>query len=634
MNYQNTSLTEDKCLFLFRTEESDFTPCCDESERGVQAAAQYSPAGNATRLSVTWKNTSDAQLVCQFEIRVKTNFVFSHYVIPAVSYNGNGWGQGREPKGLVFHGEPWVFDHRRTSIPACTISENKDRFFAMFAANDTLRSLNASCSMVPCEDGTMIHRLLYPCIEKPVTYRGRDRFDKAHEAYITLAPGESFATAAYLMAGIPETENFAASQVQDAALDLLTSPFPPKYTPEEVQFLCCEFAKRLLIERDGRKRICTGKSFDPDAGAYVFAERYEFGWCGQNGLYARLFLQRGFETHDQTLIDLGIELLDVWSEGVGSSGLIYTNYDGSLKSKPTADTCNLSYAVLEYAKAYRFLKERGTEKENWLITAERIADFLIDRFDPQNGFGKLWDVDTGVCIDSGGTIGAFMIPALCALYETTKQVRFLSAAKKACRLYRDRDLKFFMCTAGALDTCCIDKETSGPLLAGALALYALEKEEEWLACAKLAGWYFCSWMFHHDTVPVPGSDFERYGYRTLGGTSVSAQHHHLDPWGALIVPHLLLLWDCTGDSHWKQRAQLIWANAIQNIAPKEGKEFHGHMRLPGDQNEACFHCAWGGDLAPGNINEWLVSWPQAFCWNTAVFLSDRRSGDGSLIEGK
>ena len=124
-------------------------------------------------------------------------------------------------------------------------------------------------------------------------------------------------------------------------------------------------------------------------------------------------------------------------------------------------------------------------------------------------------------------------------------------------------------------------------------------------------------MFHHDIIPRPESDFDIYGYRTIGGTSVSAQHHHIDPWGALVVPQLIQLYQITGDVNWRKRAVLMWANAIQNIAPKEGKMIHGLFRAAGAQNEGYHHCCWGDEGAPGYINEWLVAWPQAFCWNTA-----------------
>ena len=606
----------DSVCFFFKTPGSDFVPAGGP----LRVSAEYAPLGDtASRLTVTWENAGARPLECRLELRVRTDFVFTHYLIPAVSYNGNGWGCGNEPKGLLRGGEPWVFDARRTSIPACTLSENRDRFFAMFALNEPPASLNASCSMIPCADGTMLHRLLYPAAETPETYCARDRYCGPRDSYLTLRPGERLRTAAVLMRGAPEKENFAAAQVEELALALLPAPFSPKYAPEETETLCCAFAECLLEEKNGRPLFSIGKTWNGDA--YVFRGDFEFGWCGQNGMYARLFLLRGDETGNPALLETGERVLDLWAGGVGRTGLLYTRYNAEMEPDPTADTCNLSYAVAEFAAAYGFFKRRGKEKPGWLAAARGVADFLISRYDPENGFGKAWSVRTGACADPGGTVGAFMIPALCVLYRETDETRYLEAAKAACRLYHGRDLARFACTAGALDTCCIDKETSWPLLAGGIALYELCGDAEWLECAREAAVYFCSWMFHYDAPPVPDSDFERYGYRTLGGTSVSAQHHHLDPWGVLAVPQLVKLARYVGDAAWLRRAALLWANAVQNIAPAEGLAYHGHRRPAGAQNEAYFHCAWGdGTESAGRFNEWLVAWPQAFCWSAARFL--------------
>lgn len=67
------------------------------------------------------------------------------------------------------------------------------------------------------------------------------------------------------------------------------------------------------------------------------------------------------------------------------------------------------------------------------------------------------------------------------------------------------------------------------------------------------------------------------------------------------------------------RADLLRANAVQNIAPQEGKTVHGRIRQAGAQNEAYLHCHRGFDsgAAPGRFNDWLVAWPEAFCRNTA-----------------
>ena len=563
------------------------------------------------RLVCRWVNRSDEPLVCQPEIRIRTAFVPTHWVIPGVSYDGNEWGHGREPKGLVCGGEPWVFDDRRTSIPSCTFSENETAYFALMASDKDDASHLSSCAMEKQEDGTMIHRLLWPEIERPMTYVNRDRYGEAHEAFVTIPARGTFTVTAWLLSGRPVLPNFAAANVEDAALDLIDASFEPRYSPEELIPLCSSFAKTLLRDVGGRKLFCIG--FSPDGeGGFSQAWGSEFGWCGQNGMYARLMIERGFETGDESLFSVGTEVLDAYShEAVAPTGLIRTHYDRIVSGgSPVEDTCNLGFAVFEFAEAWRSMRERGIDRPAWLAAARGVAEW---------GFGQAWDTETGECVDPEGTIGAYLIPGLTALYRASEEERYLEAARRACRFYRDRDLAHFRCTAGALDTNCIDKETSGSLLAGALELYDIDGSEEWLTCAKMAGWYFCSWMFHHDTVSVPGSDFERYGWRTLGGTSVSAQHHHLDPWGALVVPYMKRLGEITGDGHWHLRADLLWANAVQNIAPREGRVIHDRKRWAGAQNEAYFHCRWGFDsgAAPGRFNDWLVAWPEAFCWNTA-----------------
>lgn len=573
------------------------------------------------KLLCRFSNLSAESLVCQPEIRVQTCFVPNRWVIPGVSYNGNDWGRGNEPKGFACDGEPWVFDDRRTTIPACTISENETEYFALMASDEDEASHLCSCSLERLSDGTMLHRILWPEIERPKTYVGRDRYGEPHEDFVTIPAGGIFAASIFLLRGKPFLPNYATANVEDAALDLLSKPFPPRFTPEEIPALCCSFAKTLLRDVGERRLFCIGYSPNGENG-FSQAWGSEFGWCGQNGMYARLMIERGTEIGDAALVSIGTEVLDAYShEAVASTGLIRTHYDRIVNGgSPVEDTCNLGFAVCELSKTWKYLQERGEKHPKWLEAARSTADFMLAHWSDEWGFGKAWNTETGECVDPEGTIGAYLIPGLTALYGVTKEVRYMEAARRACRFYWDRDLAQFTCTAGALDTYCIDKETSGSLLAGAMDLYELEGADEWLRCAKMAGWYFCSWMFHHDTVNSPDSDFGQYGYRTLGGTTVSAQHHHIDLWGALMVPYVKRLGDITGDMHWNTRADLLWANAIQNIAPAEGKFIHGRMRQAGAQNEAYFHCHWGDEGAPGIFNEWLVAWPEAFCWNTAEWM--------------
>ena len=574
------------------------------------------------RLVSRWTNLGDRELLLQPEIRIASGFAFRNYLIPGVSYNGNGWGRGKEPKGLSLDGEPWIFDYRRTALPSCTVSENGEEYLALMASDRDADSLRSSCAMEILPDGTMVHRLLYPEIEGPLTYCSRDTYGDGHAGSVRLAPHGVFEAESWILTGKPVYPRYAAANVEDEALSLLGSPFPARFTTGEIKELASEFALSLLQDAGGKKLFSIGLSLD---GNNVFRQNTgnEFGWCGQNGMYAKLFLRRWAETGDERYKETAVGVLDAYAAARGATGLVYAHYDRYRNGGgEIEDTCNLGYVILEFVLCWEFLHDRGEDHPEWLGASRAAADFLISRYSDEYGFGKAWNVETGECLDPEGTIGAYVIPGLAELSRITGEERYLEAARRALRFYAARDLDAFRCTAGALDTYCIDKESSGPILRGALALYGIDGSEEWLLAAEKAAWYFTSWMFYFDALYPPSSDFSELGIRTLGATSVSAQHHHLDPWGALVVPDMLRLWKITGGGGWKARADLLWANAMQNLAPAGGKTVHGVKRGPGAQNEGYLHCRWGFGKTTGYCNDWLVAWPQAFLWNTACAIED------------
>src|SRR5512136_1573107 len=69
-------------------------------------------------------------------------------LIPAVSYDGNTWGKGLEPKGFVKDGKPWTFAYHRTSIPGATYSESGAWSVGLFSAPGQLVG-GFSCALVP-----------------------------------------------------------------------------------------------------------------------------------------------------------------------------------------------------------------------------------------------------------------------------------------------------------------------------------------------------------------------------------------------------------------------------------------------------------------------------------------------------
>ena len=86
-------------------------------------------------------------------------------MIPAVSYNGNGWGDIPEYVGdRAEDGTPWSFASHRVTIPACTYSENKGVSLALMAEPNS----NSACSLYKVDEGQK-HVLIFPEEEKPKT---------------------------------------------------------------------------------------------------------------------------------------------------------------------------------------------------------------------------------------------------------------------------------------------------------------------------------------------------------------------------------------------------------------------------------------------------------------------------------
>ena len=96
-------------------------------------------------------------------------------MIPAVSYNGNGWGDTPEYVGdRAEDGTPWSFASHRVTIPACTYSENEHISIALMAEPNS----NSACSLYRVDEGEK-HVLIFPEEEslKPSTaISGMDLF--------------------------------------------------------------------------------------------------------------------------------------------------------------------------------------------------------------------------------------------------------------------------------------------------------------------------------------------------------------------------------------------------------------------------------------------------------------------------
>ena len=87
-----------------------------------------------------------------------------------------------------------------------------------------------------------------------------------------------------------------------------------------------------------------------------------------------------------------------------------------------------------------------------------------------------------------------------------------------------------------------------------MKLYNLTSNKEYLDDAVAVSYYLSTWLWHYNGVYPENDNFTQYNYKTFGATSVSVQHHHLDPYALFWVPEWFELTKLTGDSQWKEKS--------------------------------------------------------------------------------
>lgn len=531
-------------------------------------------------------------------------------LIPAVSYNGNPWGPGQDIKGFSSEGQPWTFAYHRVAVAGATYSENEEWSVALFAKE----GFKGSCALV-LGAGKTIHRLIVPEAETPQVYILRDQYTAPYEAVLSMQAGETIAVTAYLLVRPVEEPRQAWREMLDVAWKQHHYKHQPRHSGEELWRWGLDFASESLWSEEGPFRgFCIGLHWRDASEKWERSlNTYEIGWCGQNASLANALLADYLRKGKPESLEKGLAVLDAWAELAPlPNGLFRCHFEHILRpseGKPEVqDGCNLGAAAVYFFEAFQLAQKCGVGRPNYRAVALAICDFFEQHQFPDGNLGRAWTND-GVCVSTDGSTGGFLIPPLLTAYQLTGRESLLQTARKAFDYYFRGLLENGFTAAGALDTHCIDKESAIPLFKSALLLYEITAEPAYLKQAEHAAYYLSTWQWHHSVEYPANTELNRLAYDTFGGTSVSTQHHHQDPYGLVYVADLLKLAELTGKPTWKERAQAIWANGM--IGVSDGTlVVAGKLRPTGSQDEGFYHTRWGH--WPFNTSRWLVAWPTAF----------------------
>lgn len=579
------------------------------------------------KVSDKYKNVSGETGDFEFILEIEQNYVPDFTLVPCVSYDGNKFGNRGDPKGLERDGSPWVFGYSRTGLPSCTITEgeaDEGRLCCgLFASSDTKASLVSGGSVFKAADGRVRQRIYRPEVEAPLTYSCRDGYGDARRDTVKLAPGETFECCSYVVICRPDYPRFGVEKVYAAVASVLDLSSQPAYTDDELWDLGISYASNCLVDaKNGYTLFSIGLTPDEN-GNFVQrgGGRYEIGWCGQNGTFALAMISDYLRNKNEESLKLGVAVLDTWIKlGTLPNGFFTARLPDDILDYPdkrvkTSDSVNNGYGTMQLLKAAEALEKAGIDKPEVERCALALCDLMLTLFTPDKGMPSVIS-NEGEAVSYDGAGGMFMGYAFTAAYKRTGDAKYLDGAKRLLDYYTNRDLNLFACAAGALDTSCVDKETCCPFLYTALDLYEITGEKHWLDIAGRAAAYLVTWSFMFDVVYPDDSDFTKMGYRTKGGTVVSAQHAHIDPWGALISADIERYARVSGKAVYHTFAKMMWDNATLCISDGKTPDCRGKVRPRGSQSEAYMHTHWyfarpSENFAGGFINDWLVAWPSA-----------------------
>ena len=624
---------------------------------GLSAAVKTVREGDVWRVSATARNDGATNVTFKLVLAAEPGFPATRYLIPGVNYNGNGfvrkmWNSLDIPTGWERDGEPWVFAYDRCGIPSCTVSENEHEVFALFASVENPASHESACSLEKLDNGSFRHLIYWPVTEAPVSYTDKRRFSPRYDTYLTLRPKEAFTARAFACRGTPPWRNYGFAAVFPTAWRLLRPDVPAQLPVSEVLRLDKAFmdwgrrrdkqgswyqpflsdvivglgnrwpksvtkgATIAELEKDLSRSWWLGDALEKSKrlkpGEYLPHAGGGIGFCEQSFQLARLSVEYGLRNHSPGDVDFGLSVFRSWIRvRQRPSG----HFAQPNPKRRRQDASSVGWGIAELARLATLLRAHGLDAAEFERSADALARAVVRTQRADGNLGAAWDIDTGKVTEWSGDSGGFVLMGLVRHWLRTRDDAVRLAIDKAFDYYYSRDIDNFECKGGAMDCASIDREGIHPFFAAAVAMYADTGDERFRTYARKAGWYFLSWLYCHNGIYGPETDFAQYDWKPAGSTIIGTEHAALDDYGCAMVADLMAFSRLDGNPLWRDVAALIWRNATQGFPTETRKVWLGLERPLGAKNEAYFQTRWSkyrtGERKRGHLNSHCTSWAAA-----------------------
>ncbi len=617
------------------TDRLIYEPLADTTNERTEAALQC----ERWRIDRTWSIITERRRRCIFAFALSAPVAPQYWLVPAVMYDENRYGEGRFPRGGVDIG--WSFCEDRCALPSSAMVCDAHRFVAVATKPaETERDLSSvkTSRATGGVTGGVRFELRTPYTESPRRYirkRGRGALAAPRERTHQCQGSTRYSRRFFVQRGVvlcDTTMNpsdafgaFYGWMWSELSNDAAVAQTVANYDWSHFIRLKAEFLMNVHYVRTG---WCAGFLMLPARSLFPLSNTLSGAFLGRNTEIALALYRVYAATGQERLREAALATLDFFTEGALENGLHYNSYQiarrrwtGYFETGTKNASCRtMGFMAYNFIRAYRRVRAHEGEDaarrcERWMRCARDICDFFVSHQLENGNLGKWWS-PSGEPVDTSGVTGAYIIWALVLLSRENDAQHYLRCARRAADYYIDAFVAPAIYWGDALDSNCIDKEGGHSLLRALLMLFDATGQRRYLDAARQTGAYILSWMFAYD-VPLPeGTALAERGFATTGGTSVSVAHHHLDMYGAAIAVDLLRLGVATGEERWRRYATAALAFVTQMLADEEDHlgyppYFRGFQ--PEQYNHTEWDYVWTGFKAKGDFRNQV-------CWVPALTL--------------
>ncbi len=300
---------------------------------------------------------------------------------------------------------------------------------------------------------------------------------------------------------------------------------------------------------------------------------FQIGFTGRQTCNGAILVREGLLFGDANLRTNGEQILEFWATNSLTDSDVPRTWYNPFSTNWRHDQTWIRIASDGYLGllwGWNYENQKGVCKPNWLKTCTNFGDWILSQQAPDGSIPRCWNYDTGEVTDPDTYNTSQIVHYLAELYLATGTERYRAAALAAGEfIYTDtyEPQRYLGGTSGSWTWTVPDKEAASMALRAFLALYDLTREARWLDAATRAAHYYATWIYAWH-VPLPADNTALVyptNRLTTGLSLISAGMSDVDSYAATDAFQVYRLYLLTGDPQLLQEAAMMLYNTKQGL---------------------------------------------------------------------